>query len=55
MRESVNGLTREKLEAIIDQQREALRAKFGESTEFRFRVQIENGKTRLKASRVKKS
>ena len=49
----MKGLTREKLDAIIAQQRAALRAKFGEDTEFRFRVQIEGGKTRLKASRVK--
>ncbi len=53
--ESVKGLTREKLDAIIAQQRAALRAKFGEAAEFRFRVQIEDGKTRLKASRVKSS
>jgi hypothetical protein len=53
--ESVKGLTREKLDAIIEQQRAALRAKYGESTQFRFRVQIEDGKTRLKASRVKSS
>ena len=51
--ESIKGLTREKLDAILDQQRAALRAKYGEATEFRFRVQIEDGKTRLKASRVK--
>jgi hypothetical protein len=51
--ESIKGLSREKLDAILDQQRAALRAKYGEATEFRFRVQIEDGKTRLKASRVK--
>ncbi len=53
--ESVSGLTREKLESIIAEQRDALRTKFGESAEFSFRVQIEDGKARLKASRVKKS
>ena len=52
--ESVKGLTREKLDVILVQQREALRAKYGANTEFRFKVQIEDGKTRLKASRVKK-
>jgi hypothetical protein len=52
--ESVKGLTREKLDAILDQQRAALGEKFGEATEVRFRIQIENGRTRLKASRVKK-
>lgn len=53
--ESVKGLTREKLDAILAQQRAALCAKYGEDTEFRFRVQIEDGKTRLKASRVKRA
>jgi len=53
--ESIKGLTRDKLGAILDQQRAALRVKYGEDTEFRFRVQIEDGKTRLKASRVKQS
>jgi hypothetical protein len=53
--ENVKGLTREKLEGILARQRAALRAKCGEDAEFRFRVQIEDGKTRLKASRVKKS
>jgi hypothetical protein len=51
--ESVKGLTREKLDGILAQQRDALRAKFGAAAEFRFRVQIEGGKARLKASRVK--
>jgi hypothetical protein len=51
--ESVKGLTREKLDGILAQQRAALCAKFGEAAEFRFRVQIEGGKARLKASRVK--
>ena len=51
--ESVKGLTREKLDGILAQQRAALRAKFGEGAEFRFRVQIEGGKARLKASKVK--
>src|SRR5262249_47422912 len=53
--ESVKGLTREKLDAIVARQRAALCAKFGADTEFRFRVQIEDGKTRLKASRVKQA
>ena len=53
--ESVKGLTRAKLDAILAQQRTTLRAKYGESAVFRFKVQIENGKTRLKASRVKKA
>jgi hypothetical protein len=53
--ENVKGLTREKLDGILAQQRAALCAKYGESAEFLFRVQIENGKARLKASRVKRS
>src|SRR2546427_441973 len=53
--ESIKGLTRAKLEGILAQQRAALRAKYGDGAEFRFRVQIEDGKARLKASRVKKS
>ena len=53
--ENVKGLTREKLEGVIDQQRAALREKFGADAQFRFRVQIEDGKARLKASRVKTS
>ena len=51
--ESVKGLTREKLDGILAQQRDGLCAKFGAAAEFRFRVQIEGGKARLKASRVK--
>jgi hypothetical protein len=51
--ESVKGLTREKLDGILTQQRDALREKFGAEAEFRFRVQVEGGKARLKASRVK--
>ncbi len=49
--ESVEGLSREKLERVISKQRAALREKFGDDSEFRFRVQIEGGKVRLKASR----
>jgi hypothetical protein len=51
--EKIKGLTREKLEGVLAQQRAALCAKFGEAAAFRFRVQIEGGKARLKATRVK--
>jgi hypothetical protein len=51
--ENVKGLTREKLDGVLAQQRAALCAKFGEGAQFRFRVQIEGGKARLKATRVK--
>jgi hypothetical protein len=51
--ENVKGLSREKLDGIIAKQRAALSKKFGEEAQFRFRVEIEDGKTRLKATRVK--
>lgn len=50
--ESVKGMTREKLDKIISQQRAELRAKHGDG-QFSFRVVVEDGKVRLKASRVK--
>jgi hypothetical protein len=51
--ESVKGLSREKLDGIIAKQRAQLVEKFGKEAQFRFRVEIEDGKARLKASRVK--
>lgn len=51
--ESVKGLSREKLDGIIAKQRSQLADKFGEDAQFRFRVEIEDGKARLKATRVK--
>jgi hypothetical protein len=51
--ENVKGLSREKLDAILAKQRAALCEKYGEDAKFRFRVEIEGGKARLKASRVK--
>ena len=51
--ENVKGLSREKLDGIIAKQRAQLAQKFGKDAQFRFRVEIEGGKARLKASRVK--
>ena len=50
--ESVKGLTREKLEKVVAQQRGKLQRQFGDDARFTFRVKVEGGKTRLKASRL---
>jgi hypothetical protein len=49
--QSVKGLTREKLEAVLEKQRTDLRQRFGSDASFRFRVVVEDGQVRLKASR----
>jgi hypothetical protein len=49
--QDVQGLTRDKLESVVEKQRAQLRAKFGENANFRFRVSVEQGKVRLKATR----
>lgn len=46
------GLTREKFAALLRQQEEAIRAKFGAAT-VRFRVAVEDGRAKLKATPVK--
>jgi hypothetical protein len=51
--QGVEGLSPEKLDRVIDQQRAQLRERFGDA-EFRFRVVVEGGKAKLKASRKKK-
>ena len=51
--ENVKGLSREKLDGILAKQRAQLADKFGKDAQFRFRVEIEGGKARLKATRVK--
>jgi hypothetical protein len=51
--ESVKGLSRAKLDKILAQQRAELRARYGDGAEFSFRVKVEDGKVRLKASRMK--
>jgi hypothetical protein len=46
------GLTREKFAALLRQQEEAIRAKFGAAA-VRFRVAVEDGRAKLKAMPVK--
>jgi hypothetical protein len=50
--QDVKGLTPAKLEGILAKQREQLRGRLGDG-EVSFRVAIENGKAKLKASRAK--
>ena len=50
--QDVKGLTPAKLEGILAKQREQLRSRFGDAA-FSFRVAIEDGKEKLKASRAK--
>ncbi len=50
--QSVKGLSKDKLDGIVAQQREALRKRYGDA-EFRFKVVVEEGKAKLKAQRVK--
>jgi len=50
--QSVKGLTREKLDKVLDKQREGLRQRFGDAARFRFRVVVEDGQVRLKASKA---
>ena len=50
--QDVKGLTPAKLEGILAKQREQLRSRFGDA-EIAFRVAIEGGKAKLKASRAK--
>jgi hypothetical protein len=49
--QDTKGLTPEGLERVLAQQREALRSRFGDA-ELRFRVVIENGRAKIKASRA---
>jgi hypothetical protein len=51
--QDVKGLTPAKLEGILAKQREQLRSKLGEGAAISFRVAIEDGKAKLKASRAK--
>ncbi len=50
--QDASALTREKFDGLVRQQEEAIRAKFG-AAEVRFRVAVENGKAKLKATPVK--
>ena len=49
--QDTRNITRDTLERVLSEQREALRARYGDA-EFRFRVVIEDGRAKLKASRV---
>jgi hypothetical protein len=50
--QDVKGLTPAKLDGILAKQREQLQSKFGDA-KFTFRVAIEDGKAKLKATRAK--
>ena len=50
--QDVKGLTPAKLEGILAKQREQLRTKFGDAA-FTFRVAVEDGKAKLKATKAK--
>ena len=49
--QETRNITPAVLERVLSEQREALRARYGEA-EFRFRVVIEDGRAKIKASRV---
>jgi hypothetical protein len=49
--QGIQNLSPEKFEQLLEKQRAALRERYGD-TEFRFRVAVEEGKAKLKASRV---
>ncbi len=48
--QNVKSLSHQKFEKLIDKQRKALRERYGDAS-FRFRVVVEQGKVKLKASR----
>ena len=50
--QGVENLTRAKLDQLLDRERAKLQEKFGADARFRFRVAVENGKVKLKASRT---
>jgi hypothetical protein len=50
--QSIKGITREKLEGILEKQREGLRQRFGDKAAFKFRVVVEEGQVKLKASKA---
>ena len=49
--QNVEGLTRDKLEGVLKRQRAQLRKQYGDDADFSFRVAVERGKVRLKATR----
>jgi hypothetical protein len=50
--QEVKSLSREKVDQLISRQREQLRERFGRDADFRFRVAVENGRAKIKATRV---
>ena len=50
--QDVRGLTKEKLNSLVERQQRELRERFGDDARFRLRVAVENGKAKLKATRV---
>ncbi len=50
--EKVAGMSREKLQGVLAKQREAIREKYG-CDDVKFRVVVENGKTKLKATPIR--
>ena len=53
--QGVKTMSRPKLEAMLEKQRAQLRQRFGEDANFKFRVVVEDGKAKLKASRIRGS
>lgn len=51
--ESVEGFTRTKLDRVLASQRAQLAERYGPDVEFTFRVRVEGGRVRLKATRRK--
>jgi predicted exporter len=49
--QDVAKLTPARLEAVLEKQEMALRERYGEETDVRFRVVVEDGRAKLKASR----
>ncbi len=49
--ESVDGFTREKLARVLAKQRKQLASRYGAGAEFTFRVEVDGGRTVLKATR----
>ena len=50
--QDVKSLSREKIDQLIARQREQLRERYGSDSDFRFRVAVENGRAKIKATRT---
>jgi hypothetical protein len=53
--QGVKSLSRDKLEAMLAKQKDQLRKRFGDDAKFKFRVVVEDGKAKLKASRLRQA